>query len=490
MSRRRRSRMTVDSVAMVEVKAPAPALTSIQPRFRQDVGGYGFIVGLARAGSEIPPYGDVARDEYLADLWRREPILAGAVASMAQKVAGLSWTITGGRNRVARYSRLLADVQDGLGWTQFVETLCQDYLVRDNGAFVELGRESRGGAVADLFAMDSSRVRATGRRAYPYVYMPDVGGGGQVLLPKGDVVRLVSMPSPEERRLGLGFSAVSRAVRAARLLVSLHDYDWEKLSNLPPQGIASITGLTEQQVRGAMTRYDEGRKQRGQQTFPGVLWLASALPGGPGVQVAMTPFSELPDSFDRETVVNMYVYTLALAFGVDAREFWPATVTGATKADALVQATKAKGKGPAEIIQTLERFINFHVLPEGLRFEFDFQDDEEDERRANIHSLHVQNAVRLFTPPSPLATEGIVSRDEARRLLVDWGVLPDEYAAAPDEMQEDADVHKALREPLARARWRDGELDAPLSWQPNAPEVDWDGVLAQATRRLATMGTD
>ncbi len=458
--------------------------TSVQPRFQRDVDrAYGFIMGFAREGAEIPPYGDPQRDEKLAEVWRREPILAGAMGSMAQKVAGLSWSITGGRNRVGRASRMLAGVQDGFGWQAWLQQGGLDFWARDNGWFIELGRETQDGAVVDLFNMDSTRVRATGRRDWPYQYQPAVGGGPATLIPQGGVVRLVSLPSPEERHFGLGFSAVSRAVRAARLLMAVHDYDWEKLSTMPPQGVASVTGMTSGQVLEAMSLYEADREAKGRHTFPGILWLASALPGAANVAVNMTPFSSLPESFDRETVVNLYVYTLALAFGVDAREFWPATVTGATKGDALVQAQKAKGKGPAEFMSAVERMINFHVLPEGVDFAFDFQDDEEDLRRAQINQLHTQNASLLVTPPAG-ALEGIITTEEARRLLVEWGVLPEDMALSPETTADDADVHKALSEPMVKARWRSGVItELLLNGRVSYPSPQWGETLLREVHR-------
>jgi hypothetical protein len=103
----------------------------------------------------------------------------------------------------------------------------------------------------------------------------------------------------------------------------------------------------------------------------------------------------------------LYAYILAFAFGVDAREFWPATQSGATKADATVQNMKARGRGIGNRIQTLEWFWRL-CLPETIEFEYDFSDDEQDETQARIQSMK----------------QGILST-----ALRDGGINPLEYRA-------------------------------------------------------------
>lgn len=230
------------------------------------------------------------------------------------------------------------------------------------------------------------------------------------------------MPSGRERYLGIGLCAVSRALKAAKLLMGLHDYDSEKLSNLPPEGVASVTGLTMAEFNDALAMWMSARKKDNSLTFPQVLWLIGSQPNA-DVKVNFVGFSQVPESFDRKVVVNQYVNTLALCFGVDAREFWPVS-SGAlgTAAETEVQHMKARGKGPGEYITTTERAINGE-LPDGVEFKYDTQDIEEDMEAAMVAKAWVEAYLPLTTAGG--AAEEILSKDELMRLLADKGVVPD-----------------------------------------------------------------
>jgi len=487
-------------VADTQQKALA-STTSVQPRFQShDDIGHGVITMLRTGTDAVYPYGDTRRDVQTQDMVHLENILIGAISTMVQKMCGLNWIITGGRNRVRRYSRILSDAEGGNGWSNWLSKIIWDYLTHDNGSYIELGRQGRGvnGPVADIYHMDSFQMRTTGNVDFPYIYSPSVrtrGSRSQVRMPSGSVVRLASMPSTEEKRLGLGFCAASRALRAANLLLTLNKYGEEKLTNMPPQGIASITGMTIRQVHEAMNLYEEERKKRNQLTYGGLLWLANAMPGGQEVAVQLTEFSSMPDGFDYQTMVEIYVNIVALCLGVDTREIWPATQTGATKADALVQAQKAKGKGVAELINTIERAINFHVLPEGVEFAFDFTDDEEDLRRAEIQGRHIINVVALYQPASPMLPEGLVTREEARQLLASYQVLPEEMVQANESVETDTDARKSFLfyddGPRVKVRWKGGGVFNENRWDGwgNLREDDgFGGALDAAERRLLGIG--
>jgi hypothetical protein len=96
-------------------------------------------------------------------------------------------------------------------------------------------------------------------------------------------------------------------------------------------------------------------------------------------------FANLPEAFNELETTNTYANVLALAFGVDVREFWP--ITGGslgTATESLVMHQKARGKGVGEVIGMIERVLNWKVLPDSATFAFDFRDDEEDMLTADI----------------------------------------------------------------------------------------------------------
>lgn len=412
---------------------------------------------------------DPSRDLYLSEIWKEEPIMAGAVYSMQAKMTALRWAVTGRRLKATKFARVLANAahMGGYSWSGFLASTAQDFYTTGRGVFWETPRPSEFAPISGLGHIDALCCILTGNADIPMRYSSETTGQ-QLSFHEGEFIHFTSMLSPRERRLGSGFCAVDRALRALHLLLGLHDYDDEKLSNLPPEGVAAITGLTMDEFQTALKLWQAKRQQDKSLTFPQVLWLLGSQPNVE-VKVAMTSFSQLPEQFDRRTVVDQYVATVAMCFGVDAREFWPIS-SGAlgTSSETEIQHLKAKGKGPGEFVSETERQINGEA-DEDTQFGYDTQDIEEDQAAAATAKSWVDVYYPLYsgTPagkskaspsgkpntemmpnPEEIPEEGaanqamaaagpatpagkggnveqVITKDELRRLLADKGVLPE-----------------------------------------------------------------
>jgi len=390
---------------------------SRQPRtkLKKDQTSFFFTGWERERPDEVPKWGQARRNLYLREFAKTEPILSGAVFSMVSKMVSSDWKIVGGRNRVSHFHDILSGAEDGKGWGYFIDRAVQDYICTDMGAIVELGREP-GGPVAGIYNIDSCRAQLTGNVEYPLVYSPV--NGGEIRLAAQEFSRVVDLPSSDESRNGLGFCAVSRALKVAKVLLALYNYEEERLKDLPPQGIASITGLTQDEVQSAFDLYDAKRISKEQTTFAGLLWFCALDNPLQQVAVKLESFASLPEHFDRDQVTTLYVFTLALDFGVDAREFWPASQAGATKAEAEVQASKAKTKGPGRLYSSLERMINYDIMPPGIDFTFVKKDAEESMSTEVLREVQIRNIRALWNPASfteELSDDEIAQRDEAQQ---------------------------------------------------------------------------
>ena len=349
-------------------------------------------------------------DPIISEFWKLEPILAGAVYSMCAKMTALSWTVTGKRLKAINSAKILARAAYGYygyDWSGFISSVAEDYYTTNRGVFIETAKDGNPiyGKLLDIGHIDSLACTLTGNSYIPMIYTS--GETGQQLQFKpGEYIHFASLPSPREYKLGAGFCSVGRAYRAAKLLIGLADYDFEKLNNLPPEGVASVTGLTMEEFEDAINLWKVKRKQDSSLTFPQVLWLIGSQPNA-AVSVQLTGFSQLPESFDRKTVVEQYVNTLALDFGVDAREFWSINAGNlGSGAESEVQHLKAKGKGPGEFISTAERHINGE-LDEETDFSFDTQDVEEDANAAAIAKAWIDAYFPLYNLPIDEEEEAI-----------------------------------------------------------------------------------
>lgn len=424
---------------------------------------YDYIFNFASRMEEAPRYDDPARDAWLDNLWKEEPILAGAVYSMTAKMTALKWSITGRRRVATQAAELLSRAASmaGYDWGGFISSTANDYYTVNRGVFWETARIGGriAGRLADIGHIDALACTLTGNSKYP-VYYNSFATGQTLRFRPGEYIHFASLPSPREELLGMGFCAVDRANRAAKLLLGLHDYDDEKLANLPPEGVAAITGLTLDEVNDAMKLWKIARESDKSLTYPQVLWLAGSQPNV-DVNVDFVGFSQIPESFDRESVVRHYVATLALDFGVDAREFWPISSGSlGTAAESEIQHLKAKGKGPGEFISTTERHVNGE-LPNDADFGFDTQDIEEDANAAAVTQAWVSALFPLTTAGG--AVEEILTRENFLRMLADRDIIPDYMVDDSRVAISDSDIHKQFRseghgEDFTKIVWHKGIL--------------------------------
>src|SRR5512146_1815220 len=249
---------------------------------------------------------------------------------------------------------------------------------------------------------------------------------------------------------------------------------------MPIAGLVSVTGMTMDELADAFQLYQEHREDKRQAIFKGLLWLAAQSSPLQPIDAKLVSFANLPENFDREQTFSLYIYTLALVFGVDAREFWPATQSGATKGEAEVQAQKAKGKGFGQMLSAIERALNWSVLPDGIEFAFDRRNDDDDLAREIWRGQAIKN-VRSLWEPAPATGAGIVTMEEARKMLVELQAAPDWLA--PEERVTMHSLDRLL--PTGESPTPDGpEERPPTPAQPRQPgRQSEDEKVAQAVQK-------
>ena len=393
---------------------------SIQRRTEENPTGgvYSWWFSRADDGLAISSWWSEQRDRELREFWRREgnDILQGAVSSMVKKFKAMSWVVEG-PNRVAnRFQALLSEAEFGAGWGILLGKTLEDYHTQDKGAFWELigaGNPNgpMSGPVLGVAHLDAQYCQLTGDATYPVVYLNTKDGMAHKLH-ASRVVHLVDMPSPNEAMNGVGFCAVSRVIASSQVLLKLAQYKNEKLSDLPEAGLLILNNVLPHQFEDAQANHQRGRRKLGQEIWSNIMTLFSLDPSQPA-SAELVSFANLPEQFNEQESTNIYVNIVALAFGVDVREFWPMTQGALGSArESEVMAQKAKGKGIGDVISTIERAVNWRILPEAVSFRFDFQDDEEDKLKADtIMSMFVSKG------NDPALAEPVVTRMEVRQML-------------------------------------------------------------------------
>jgi hypothetical protein len=417
---------------------------SIQPRARGETanGGASVFTLLVKTGEIISPWWSLTRDIELRSFWKKTDQMAGAMYAFNSKIKSIPFKVVPKDTTIKTHQRmaeewtqkLTYDIEFNLGWGTFISKWLEDYNGTDNGAFLEIIGEGDPegpieGAALGVAHLDSCRCSRTGDPEYPVVYSSPRGGRYRIHWTR--VGYAAQLPSSDEDMHGVGFCSVSRAIATAQNLLDIATYNQEKLGSgqkrailitqggLDPEVVgASIASATTQAINRGFSRY-----------MPVAIIGNSNIPEG---DLKMLDLVSLPDGFDYRTSTEIGMAIIALAFGVDVSELYPG-MGGGTRAEALIQHLKQRGKGPGETIQTIEGLFNQKVLPNVLEIKFDFQDDAEDRQSAEIHQTRVTAYTAeltagikdIRTVREQMLSDGDITQPQFEALELQDGRLPD-----------------------------------------------------------------
>jgi hypothetical protein len=424
--------MALDDVARQSVQAraegePGAPLTEWLP----------VLLSFGMPGDELPPWWSKSRDWALREFWKREGLWASAIYAMQAVTATSEWHIEGDENVVRRARTPLDNAEFGAGFRNTMKKLCEDWLTQDNGIFIEIigpGNPTRPLATppTSVAHLDAGLCWRSSDPEYPVWYW-NTSENQYRKLHWTRIAVSAANPSPMEQARGIGFCATSRLAMLISMLRDTQRYKLEKISGRQTRAFLAASGVQKAQIEEAVEAANRLADNAGRIRFSGIPIVANPM-GQTPVSLQLVEIAGLPDGFDWREEITIYAYTMALALGVDARELWPATAAGATKADAEVQHRKALRKGLGDFLNEIARIINQRILPEGVTFDFTPEDSEEDSIRAEIERMRADTALVMVET-------GAISPRGALAWLVDSGVLPSEYLdnaalGAPESMPE------------------------------------------------------
>lgn len=396
---------------LAAMRATNPDKFSVQSRAEDstyaptsDVTGGGmFWIQLGNRLDEEPSFNPIYphwRDVFLDQFARSEPMLASAVYSMATRISGLNYSLSGPPRAKKMAMELLK--RPGLGDTFIAlrQKLITDLHTSDNGAFLELWRAGNPASdagsrpVLGFAHLDSRQCWRSFDPEFPVWYTNPVNFQIRKLH-RSRVVFTSDNPRANELARGIGFCATSRVLRMTRIFRDMETFMSEKIGGRFTRALGSISGVTPQQLRAALQQNQDNADAKGYVVYNGIPFLTSPnLEKGNEIKMFLQDLASIPDGFTFRDDATIYAYILAFCFGVDAREFWPATESGATKADATVQNMKARGRGIGNDIEMVEELVRA-ALPETVEFEFDFTDDDQDRTTAEIQKSQA-DTIKLY----------------------------------------------------------------------------------------------
>lgn len=415
---------------------------------------WGFI-GETKRGPILPAYGTRLRDRWLRDYYRHEysTIVQGALSGLIKKVTSAPWEIAGEltlswlaqettpvsveqpngsllqklatierrevteRRGVDHYQEVLQESQFSDGWKSFLSRVLLDYLTQDFGAAIEIigpGEPDAPltGAVTGLAHLDSGRCYATGNPVYPVVYYSFITNTIHKMH-SSRIVRLVDMPDGDERYLGYGLCALSRAIAIVHREVLMGRYIEQKLDDKPPPGIMYLPGTNEGTWRDIWASYTRQQDQDVKPEWGRTLFIHQVDPNATAKPESI-PFAIAPDKFDWVAYTNLHINALALALGVDKQELWELTGGGiGTGAQSQIMHAKSQGKAFGDILAMIERAINTRVLPAAMEFSFRPRDTERETADGEMNKRYIEIAQAMN------GMQGVFQPNEIRKMLAD-----------------------------------------------------------------------
>lgn len=411
--------------AIVDAAEVLPQSVQSAPRTDVGSGAYWLWSLMARADA-ITPWGRNTkyRDRQLREFLPTEGGLISADSIASARNAALSWKLTGDEATIEAAAEMMNNANFGGGWEQFIIQVSHDLYTQDEGAFVEWVREDPNRAdspVVGIAHLDTGRCYQTGNPEYPVVY-EDINGERH-RMPWHNVVHLLEMPAAIVPQWGgpfyrIQYSAVTRALEAARVLRSITRYKDEKVSGRYLRALHIMSGVSEATVQDAIARAQLTADNQGTTHYIQPAIVGGVDPNTP-IKHEQVDLASLPDGWDEESSYRIYIMVLAMAWLTDYQEFAPLPGGNlGTSAQSEVLHMKSKGKGPGLFQKLITRMMNGGALPANVRFEYDEPD-------LQTRELEDKNAQTRAETRKTRIESGEIDVEAARQLAFEEGDLPE-----------------------------------------------------------------
>lgn len=429
----------------------------------------------------IPPWFSRKRDQFLFETMVRSDMLSSAIFITSARLFSVPFNIIPKEksNRRHREISLWSDMLLKDCWSSEMFKAIIDWQTQDNGLFVEImgGGDPAGpieptlvpGTNTYLYGLglrhlDAQRATRTGDPVYPVKYRAKDARGRMrdFKLHNTRVLFDAQMSAPREGANGVGFCGVSRAISHVLHLNDIDVLKEEWLGSRPVSEIIFGKGMRDWQIEDAFNKAEEKANSDSMSRFAKIVYMG--IDGNPELVRAASleriSLKRLPEGYDEEKAVTVAINVLAMALGFDARTLWPATVRGATRADAEVQHLKTMKMTPGVFVEMMIRRLTKMYCPVSCIVTADQQDDEQDAIKAG------NRQARATLRETMLASQQIDLRVNYEMMLEDGDLSEEQFEYMLKRLAE--------QELLAQQA-------PPVGEEPENPEDgDGDGLTDEA----------
>lgn len=388
---------------------------------------------------DIPLPWSRQRDQLLITTVLHETMWSAAVAKAIAKMITLGFTVED-RSKSERRTSLaqtrLLRANAGKGWVPFLWQHLSDYLLTDNGAFVELVYRTTD--VRSQFLgfthLDSLRCTRTGDPDIPVIY-EDLRGRMHELQAH-QVLTFVDMESGRAEARGTGLCAASRAYPTIHKTAGLERYVDEKVTGTNQKEIHIINGISGRQLKQGLRSTDEDQANDGMIFYKGVAVLAATKMDA-AISGYRIPIAEVPDGFSaKEERDNSYL-KYAGCIGLPLTDLQPLSGQGlGTGQQSKIIDESGSEFGLAAWGKLWEHQVNEAILPSTVMFTWtDKNDTSKQKVNADVSLVRAQTRAAQVT-------SGEITAAQALQLAADSGDVPDAFLQSddtPDDMLTDTE---------------------------------------------------
>ena len=417
----------------------------------------------------LPLHGQRDRDRMLTATLDLEDMWASAVNKAVTKIAVRGYEISDNDDSTRRteYGKSLVVNLDGPAeYRSGISKVVQDFLLTDNGWFVEVKRAGNksAGKVEALYHLDSFRCYRTGNLDHPVVYL-DYDGIWHKLATH-QVIFGSDMPSPRARMFNKGRCAASRAFQTVIKLSAMDVYFTEKITGSRALALHFVTGVSKQQLLDAMETSEAEKARKGHVIYKGAVMIP--VQTDQAINIASIDLASVPDGFDVEQVQKDGYKKYALAIGLNPDELVEraAGLNSGQSAQVAENAAEEAGGLPF-FVKDIEDKLNYLVMPKQTIFQVTTNDTRDKQAKAALDKTRADTiAVMRGTAQAP----GWITDEMALQLSVDEHLLPPEFLpqdVTPAGQLTDSGDGSKTPSPTPRAPYA-GQVTPP---PPAAPQA-------------------
>lgn len=377
----------------------------------------------------LPAWWSVQRDFVLRGTIHRESMWADAVFKAITKTAALGFEIEDSEDSKVRtrrgqdiYMTALAGMHRG--WVPFLSMHLRDFLLTDNGAFVEIIRSSSaaGSRIMGIAHLDAARCTRTGDPDVPVLYRDRLGKWHEMRW--WQVMTFADMPDPAETWNGVGFCAASRAFLTLAKLAALEQYMYEKAAGDGATELSFLKGISNENLASAILTADGEQKRKGAVYYKGKIVVG--IMGDVPLENVNIPLKNVPDGFDWKQERDNAYLVYANALGIPVQDIQPLSGQGlGTGTQTIILSEEAEGQGLAAWRSQWIHQNNTYILPESTTFTWSNKYDTRDAKaKAEAQNLQADVIVKLIGNPT---APGIISTAQGLNLAADWDLVPQEF---------------------------------------------------------------